>query len=177
MLRRCAATALRPYAAARRAVDAGFLGVEVHAANGHLLHQFLAPNTNRRQDAYGGTLGNRMRFVLEVAGAVIAEIGPDRVGVRVSPGNTVNGITETADDLAALYPEPATRLDALGPVYLHVAFADPDGPVWKRIRCRWSRTLIGNPVLPAGAVPADGGPPGPRVRHRPPGRATVSVGA
>ncbi|WP_150253976.1 oxidoreductase [Nocardiopsis deserti] len=144
-------------AAARRAVDAGFLGVEVHAANGHLLHQFLAPNTNRREDAYGGTPENRTRFVLEVVEAVVAEVGPDRVGVRVSPGHTANGITETADDIAALYPELVSRLDALGPVYLHVAFADPDGPVWRRTRSRWSRTLIGNPVLPAGGIPADGG--------------------
>ncbi|MEE2043302.1 alkene reductase [Nocardiopsis tropica] len=144
-------------AAARRAVDAGFLGVEVHAANGYLLHQFLAPTTNRRQDAYGGAPRNRMRFVLEVVGAVVDEIGPDRVGVRVSPGNTSNGIAETADDIAALYPGLTERLDALGPAYLHVAFADPDSRVWKEIRSRWSRTLVGNPVLPAEGIPADGG--------------------
>jgi N-ethylmaleimide reductase len=144
-------------AAARRAVEAGFLGVEVHAANGYLLHQFLTPGTNRRRDAYGGTPENRMRFVLEVVQAVVAEIGPDRVGVRVSPGNTANGIAETDEDIAALYPELAARLDALGPVYLHVAFADPDSSVWKLIRSRWTRTLIGNPVLPGGGIPADGG--------------------
>ncbi|MFD3683800.1 alkene reductase [Nocardiopsis sp. NPDC058631] len=144
-------------ATARRAVDAGFLGVEVHAANGYLLHQFLAPNTNVRQDAYGRTPQGRMRFVLEVVGAVVAEIGPDRVGVRVSPGRATNGITETADDVASLYPELTGRLDALGPAYLHVAFADPDSRIWKEIRDRWSRTLIGNPVLPADRIPADGG--------------------
>ena len=144
-------------ATARRAVDAGFLGVEVHAANGYLLHQFLAPGTNRRGDAYGGAPGNRMRFVLEVVEAVVAEIGPDRVGVRVSPGHTANGIAETAEDIAALYPALTERLDALGPAYLHVAFADPDDQVWKVIRDRWSRTLIGNPVLPTDRIPADGG--------------------
>ncbi|WP_444961476.1 alkene reductase [Nocardiopsis sp. M1B1] len=152
-----AATVADFASAARRAVEAGFLGVEVHAANGYLLHQFLTPGTNRRRDAYGGTPENRMRFVLEVVQAVVAEIGPDRVGVRVSPGNTANGIAETDEDIAALYPELTTRLDALGPVYLHVAFADPDSSVWKRIRSGWSRTLIGNPVLPEGAIPADGG--------------------
>jgi len=144
-------------ATARRAVDAGFLGVEVHAANGYLLHQFLAPNTNVRQDAYGRTPEGRMRFVLEVVGAVVAEIGPERVGVRVSPGRATNGITETADDVASLYPALTGRLDALGPAYLHVAFADPDSRIWKEIRDRWSRTLIGNPVLPADHIPADGG--------------------
>lgn len=144
-------------AAARRAVEAGFAGVEVHAANGYLLHQFLAPNTNRRTDSYGGTPTGRMRLVLEVVDAVIAQIGPDRVGVRISPGNTTNGIIESAQDIDALYPELISRLDERGLVYLHVAFADPVGGVWKRIRASWSRTLIGNPVLPVEGIPEDGG--------------------
>ncbi|MBR8744783.1 alkene reductase [Nocardiopsis sp. MG754419] len=144
-------------ATARRAVEAGFAGVEIHAANGYLLHQFLAPNTNRRTDGYGGTPAARMRVVLEVIDAVIAEIGADRVGVRISPGNTVNGITETDQDIDTLYPELAARLDERGPAYLHVAFADPDSRIWKRLRSHWSRTLIGNPILPADAIPADGG--------------------
>ncbi|WP_067603834.1 oxidoreductase [Nocardiopsis listeri] len=144
-------------AAARRAVAAGFAGVEVHAANGYLLHQFLAPNTNRRTDVHGGTPAARMRLVLEVVDAVIAQIGPDRVGVRISPGNTTNGIIESARDVEDLYPELISRLDERGPVYLHVAFADPDSGLWKRIRASWSRTLIGNPVLPVEGIPEDGG--------------------
>ncbi|GAA3814338.1 hypothetical protein FNH04_01915 [Streptomyces phyllanthi] len=68
--------------AARRAVEAGFVGVEVHSANGYLLHQFLAPNTNHRTDVYGGGIENRIRFTVEVVEAVAAEIGAARTGLR-----------------------------------------------------------------------------------------------
>lgn len=144
-------------AAARRAVAAGFEGVEVHAANGYLLHQFLAPTTNQRTDSYGGSPEARMRFVLETVDAVIAAVGPDRTGIRISPGHTANGIAETPADIDALYPALAERLDQRRPAYLHVAFADGRSPVWQQIRARFSRTLIGNPALPADAIPADGG--------------------
>ncbi|MDH6145305.1 2,4-dienoyl-CoA reductase-like NADH-dependent reductase (Old Yellow Enzyme family) [Kitasatospora sp. GP30] len=70
--------------AARNALAAGFAGVEVHAANGYLLHQFLARNTNHRTDEYGGPVANRIRFVVEVVRAVAAAIGPERVGLRVA---------------------------------------------------------------------------------------------
>ncbi|MFI8326418.1 alkene reductase [Streptomyces sp. NPDC085529] len=146
-------------AAARRAVDAGFEGVEVHAANGHLLHQFLAKNTNRRTDAYGGSVAHRVRFVVEVVRAVVDAIGADRVGVRISPGVTVNGIDEgTAEDTAELYHALVPALAALDPVYLHVIFADPGQPLFRWIRAAWPRTLIANPVLGfGGPLPADGG--------------------
>ncbi|MFE6227643.1 MULTISPECIES: alkene reductase [unclassified Streptomyces] len=143
-------------AAARRAVDAGFEGVEVHAANGHLLHQFLAKNTNRRTDEYGGSVAHRVRFAVEVVRAVADEIGADRVGVRISPGVTVNGIDEgdTDEIYAALVP----ALAALGPVYLHVIFADPDRPLFRRIRAAWPHALIANPALGfGGPLPEDGG--------------------
>ncbi|WP_046730309.1 alkene reductase [Streptomyces humi] len=132
-------------AAARRALDAGFEGVEVHSANGHLLHQFLAGNTNRRTDGYGGSVAGRVRFTAEVVEAVAAEVGADRVGVRISPGNTVNGIAETDTD--ALYPALAERLDGVGPAYLHLVHADPDAPLFHRLRAVWTGTLIANPVL------------------------------
>ncbi|MFD8015719.1 alkene reductase [Streptomyces sp. NPDC058955] len=146
-------------AAARRAVDAGFEGVEVHAANGHLLHQFLAKNTNRRTDAYGGSVENRVRFAVEVVRAVVDAIGADRVGVRISPGVTVNGIDEgTAEDTDALYRALVPALAALDPVYLHVIFADPGQPLFHRIRAAWPNTLIANPALGfGGPLPADGG--------------------
>lgn len=142
-------------AAARRAVDAGFAGVEVHSANGYLLHQFLAPNTNHRIDAYGGSIENRIRFTTEVIDAVIAEIGAHRTGLRISPGNTVNGITDTDADL--LYP---ALLEANGDkdlAYLHLAFATPAQALFNRLRDIWPGTLIANPVLPADQIPADGG--------------------
>ncbi|MCD7441680.1 alkene reductase [Streptomyces lincolnensis] len=132
--------------AARNALDAGFGGVEVHSANGHLLHQFLAGNTNRRTDAYGGSVPHRIRFTTEVTEAVAAEIGADRVGLRISPGHTVNGITE--DDTETLYPALVKRLAGLGLAYLHIVYADPASPVYHRIRADWPGILIANPVLP-----------------------------
>lgn len=142
-------------AAARRALDAGFAGVEVHSANGHLLHQFLATNTNRRGDAYGGTVENRLRFVVEVVDAVTEAIGPERVGLRISPGDTVNGITDTDADV--LYPALLAELADRNLAYLHIVFADPEQPLFQRIRADWPGALVGNPVLPREQIPADGG--------------------
>ncbi|MFE9726903.1 alkene reductase [Streptomyces sp. NPDC005794] len=141
--------------AARNAIEAGFEGVEVHSANGHLLHQFLAQGTNRRTDAYGGPVTHRIRFVVEVVEAVAAEIGPERVGLRVSPGNTVNGIEE--GDTEEIYPALLAALADRGPAYLHVGYADPEDPVFQRIRKDWPGTLIANPVLPKDGIPDDGG--------------------
>lgn len=144
-------------AAARRAIDAGFEGVEVHAANGYLLQQFLAKNTNHRTDAYGGPVAHRIRFVEEVVRAVAEEIGPERVGVRVAPGITVNGIEE--GDTEDIYPALVDALAGVGQLaYLHVVFADPDTVLFKEIRANWPGTLIANPVLGwGGPLPADGG--------------------
>ncbi|MFG3032321.1 alkene reductase [Streptomyces sp. NPDC048253] len=133
--------------AARNALDAGFEGVEVHAANGHLLHQFLAGNTNHRTDAYGGSVARRIRFAAEVVEAVAAEIGAERVGVRISPGVTFNGIEEDDDETAELYPALVERLKGLGLAYLHVVYAEPDAPLFRRIRAEWPGTLVANPVL------------------------------
>ncbi|MFE2051285.1 alkene reductase [Streptomyces sp. NPDC059459] len=133
--------------AARNALDAGFEGVEVHSANGHLLHQFLAANTNRRTDGYGGSLAGRLRFTVEVTEAVAAEIGAERVGLRVSPGNTVNGIAE--GETEEIYPALAERLGGLGLAYLHLVYADPHAPVFGSIRAGWPGVLIANPVLDA----------------------------
>ncbi|MDX2289414.1 MAG: alkene reductase [Hyphomicrobiaceae bacterium] len=104
--------------AARVAMEVGFDGVEVHSANGYLLHQFLSSNVNQRTDRYGGSIENRIRMPLEVIDAVVAEIGADRVGVRVSPGHGFNGIEEA--DLEALYAQYLGALDQRGLAYLHV---------------------------------------------------------
>ncbi|WP_031512826.1 alkene reductase [Streptomyces sp. NRRL F-5123] len=143
-------------AAARNAMDAGFAGVEVHAANGYLLHQFLARNTNHRTDGYGGEVAHRTRFVVEVVRAVADAIGPAHVGVRIAPGLTVNGIEE--GDTEQIYPVLLDALGKVGPAYLHVVFADPDQPLFQDIRRRWTGTLIANPVLGWGSpLPPDGG--------------------
>ncbi|WP_371101999.1 alkene reductase [Streptomyces sp. PU_AKi4] len=131
--------------AARNALDAGFEGVEVHSANGHLLHQFLARNTNRRTDGYGGPVERRIRFTVEVTQAVAAEIGAARVGLRISPGSTVNGIEEGGTE--EIHPALAERLGGLGLAYLHLVSADPDAPVFAKIRAAWPGTLVANPVL------------------------------
>lgn len=141
--------------AARGAVEAGFTGVEVHSANGHLLHQFLASNTNRRNDEWGGPVENRVRFTVEVVRAVSEAIGADRVGVRVSPGADVNGIEE--GDTGEIYPALVEALTDLAPAYLHQVHADPDRPAFAQIRRDWPGTLIANPALTREEVAADGG--------------------
>lgn len=80
----------------------GFAGVEVHSANGHLLHQFLARNTNRRTDERGGGVEGRIRFTAEVVRAVAEAIGPERVGLRISPGSGVNAVEEGYTDYPVL---------------------------------------------------------------------------
>ena len=105
--------------AAERAVAAGLDGVELHAANGYLLHQFLADGSNVRTDAYGGSPERRARFVVEVAAAVAGAIGAQRVGIRVSPGHAFNDMSET--EVEATYEALVTGLEPLGLLYLHVA--------------------------------------------------------
>ncbi|WP_370420582.1 alkene reductase [Streptomyces sp. QH1-20] len=143
-------------AAARNAVAAGFAGVEVHGANGHLLHQFMAQGSNHRTDAYGGSVAGRIRFAVEVVRAVADAIGPDRVGLRISPGVTFNGVDE--GDTESIYPALVEALADLGLAYLHIVFADPEQPLFQEIRKAWPGTLMANPVLGWGVpLPADGG--------------------
>ncbi len=104
--------------AARNAVEAGFDGVEVHAANGYLLTQFLHDSTNHRTDAYGGSIPNRARIVVEIIEAVTKAIGADRVGIRISPLSTFN---ETKDsNPEALYAYLVEELNRFNLAYLHV---------------------------------------------------------
>ncbi len=116
-------------AAARNAIRAGFDGVEIHGANSYLPHQFLADNTNRRGDAYGGSVLGRARFVIEVTEAVADAVGAERVGLRLSPGNPENGMREA--DPAPVYRTVLSALDPLGLAYLHLT-DDPDYPALAR---------------------------------------------
>jgi N-ethylmaleimide reductase len=104
--------------AAENALKAGFDGVEVHAANGYLLDQFLRDGANRRTDAYGGSVENRVRLVDEVVQAVATVCGPDRVGIRISPVNTRNDLTDSNPEPVFLHL--VDRLNAVGIAYLHV---------------------------------------------------------
>ncbi len=104
--------------ATENALAAGFDGVEVHAANGYLLEQFLKDGANRRTDAYGGAIENRVRFPLEVVAAVCAVAGPERVGIRISPVNNRNDLVDSNPE--PVYALLVDRLNALGIAYIHV---------------------------------------------------------
>lgn len=110
--------------AAANAKRAGFDGVEVHGANGYLLDEFLRASANQRTDQYGGSPENRIRFILEVARAVIAEIGADRVGFRFSPHITQRGMNDP--EAVATFLLAARELGKLGIAYIHIAEADWD---------------------------------------------------
>ena len=114
-------SALEEYAAsAKLAIEAGFDGVELHAANGYLIEQFLSSTSNVRTDRWGGSMENRARFGFEVARRTAAAIGGDRVGVRLSPYG-VNAGMKADPDTEALYPYFAGRMREAGLVYVHVA--------------------------------------------------------
>jgi N-ethylmaleimide reductase len=103
---------------AENAIAAGFDGVELHGANGYLIDQFLRDGSNRRDDAYGGSIENRARLLIEVLGEVIAEVGADRVGIRLSPVSPSNDMSDS--NPSALFAHVVERIDALAPVYIHV---------------------------------------------------------
>ena len=127
--------------AARRAVEAGLDGVELHAANGYLLQQFLADNSNTRTDGYGGSPENRARFVIEVATAVAEAIGAGKVGIRVSPAGTFNDIAETETE--ATYAALLDGLNPLGLLYLHVV-EGPETDFHEQLRKQWQGEFIFN---------------------------------
>ncbi|MFE2527983.1 alkene reductase [Streptomyces sp. NPDC059382] len=139
----------RSYAlAARRAVDAGFDGVELHGANGYLISQFLSSNANLRTDRYGGTIANRIRFAVEAVAATVEAVGAERTGLRLSPGGTFWGVEES--EVRDLYTALLTELDPLGLAYVHLE-ATSDEATLVALRRAWQGTLVMNPVLPMGA--------------------------
>ena len=129
--------------AAKRAIEAGADGVEIHGANGYLVHQFLAPDANRRTDGYGGSMENRARFAVETVRAVAEAIGPERTAIRLSPGVPTGGIAEGAlnDDL---YRYLAAQFDGMKLAYLHILFARGQDPFLAELRQTFHGTLILN---------------------------------
>ncbi|MDN7636076.1 alkene reductase [Burkholderia cepacia] len=134
--------------AAANAIAAGFDGVEIHGANGYLLEQFIKDGANQRTDAYGGSIENRARLLLEVVAAVVEEIGADRTGVRISPVSPANGIWSS--DPQSQYNYIAGQLSALGIVYLHVVEGATGGPRdvapfdYDALRSRFRQTYLAN---------------------------------
>ncbi|WGW10637.1 alkene reductase [Saxibacter everestensis] len=128
--------------AAASAIAAGADGVEIHAANGYLLHQFLAPNANHRADEYGGSVENRARFAIEVAQAVAGEIGADRTGIRISPAFPLGGLDEgDTEAVRAQYRHLVGELAKLNLVYLHVHHLGDD-ELLRSFRKVWPTTVL-----------------------------------
>jgi 2,4-dienoyl-CoA reductase-like NADH-dependent reductase (Old Yellow Enzyme family) len=128
--------------AARCAIEAGADGVEIHGANGYLVHQFIAPSANVRTDDYGGSIKNRARFAIEVAKAISDEIGPERTAIRLSPGVPMNGIDEGPEG-PDLYRYLVEELDKLNLSYLHLLHIGNE-QLLADIRKRWRNVLIVN---------------------------------
>ncbi|QWC84492.1 alkene reductase [Nocardioidaceae bacterium] len=127
--------------AAARAVAAGADGVELHGANGYLLHQFLSPGTNRRTDRYGGSAEGRTRFVVDLARAVADRVGADRVGLRISPGGQFNDMHDRGNEETYL-----ALVDALAPMglaYLHT-LRGRTSTLHEELRRRWPSTYVVN---------------------------------
>jgi N-ethylmaleimide reductase len=134
--------------AAACAIKAGADAVEIHGANGYLVQQFLSENANHRTDEYGGSIENRARFAIEVAEAIAAEIGADRIGIHLSPGATLGDIGPD------IYRYLVRRLASLNLVYVHVVAGDQQ--LLRDIRSAWSNTLLVNrPGRPREVVAVD----------------------
>ncbi len=137
--------------AAERAIEAGFDGVEIHAANNFLVDSFLRDGTNRREDEYGGPIENRARFLIEVVEAITGVIGAGKVGVRLSPTNSYFGISDSEPHVT--FPSVAAMLNDFDLAYLHILELIPGSgqpsasdmaPVSHLIRAAYKGTLVKN---------------------------------
>ena len=145
-------TAIEEFAqAAKNAVLAGFDGIELHGANGYLLEQFIRPNSNQRNDQYGGSIENRTRFALEVVDASISAIGKEKVGIRLSPFGVFNDMP-LYPEMEADYTYLAQQLNARGLLYIHLvdhsAMGAPEVP--ESMKATFRNEFKGNLILSGG---------------------------
>ena len=137
--------------ASQNAVLAGFAGVELHAANGYLLEQFLNPNVNNRTDHYGGNMINRCRLIVEMSQAVTVAIGPDKVGIRFSPFSRFGDQSPyDTEEVHQTYTYLSSELEKLGIAYIHLS-TNPDIPekTYQAIRSTFNNAIIfGNGLTP-----------------------------
>ena len=141
--------------AAQNAITAGFDGVEIHGANGYLITQFLDPGSNLRSDEYGGSAGKRNRFALDIAAAVSAAIGPERVGIRLSPHGVFNDMSGTYEGIEGQYRDLAAALGKLGLIYVHLVDHSSMGapkpePAKVKAICQEFRTSGGKAIILSG---------------------------
>jgi N-ethylmaleimide reductase len=128
--------------AAAAAIEAGADGVEIHGANGYLIHQFIGENSNIRTDEYDGSVENRARFAIGVTKAVVEEIGADKVGFRVSPGAPLGGVKEGPHG-DKVYEYLVSELDKFGLAYLHIMRGGNENLLGE-LRSIWSNPLLVN---------------------------------
>lgn len=134
--------------AAELAIEAGFDGVELHGANGYLIEQFLNTAANKRTDQWGGSIENRIRFAVETAKRVAATIGPERVGIRLSPYSAGGGLNSADEAVEEVYERLAEELKKIGVLYIHLvdhsSLGMPEVPqsVKDKIRNAFGGTLI-----------------------------------
>lgn len=132
-------------AAATNAIRAGFDGVEIHSANGYLLHEFLSPVSNVREDSYGGSPENRARFTIEATRAISEAIGAGRTGIRISPGHNIQDVWEKDPaDVRATYTALLEGIGSLGLAYLSVLHADLGGELVQDLRAAFDGGVIAN---------------------------------
>jgi N-ethylmaleimide reductase len=136
---------------AKRAIEAGFDGVELHGANGYLIDQFLNTATNQRTDQWGGSVENRIRFAVKVAKACAAAIGADRIGMRISPHGVFNGAVPDART-DEMYQRLIEELNNVGLVYIHIVDHSSMGapPVDAELKARIRANFTGKYILSGG---------------------------
>jgi N-ethylmaleimide reductase len=128
--------------AAKNAIEAGFDGVEIHGANGYVVHQFLSDNVNVRTDEWGGSVAGHIKFAVEVTKAVAAAIGENKTAIRVSPANPFNGIEES--NVVETYTALITALAPLNLAYLHFSKNPMQGDFLTDVRALWPHVLVVN---------------------------------